>query len=131
MEVAGDTSVNTVSCKLPGCFSVVDAGAIVVEAVAGVELTGRILFIFSAARSGLEAADGATVALLGLGSRLMTGIVELDAVGRGAARRLLSVVVGGALEAAMFGVGAVFSDSGSGVSSIFCILLIAAFFSSS
>lgn len=81
--------------------------------VAGVELTETLLFIFSASSSGLEVVDGTTVALLGLGSRLMTGMVELDAVGRGAARRLLRVVVGGGLEAVMSGEGAAFSDSGS------------------
>lgn len=85
----------------------------VVVAAAGVELTGTLVFIFSASSSGLEAADGATVALLGLGSKLMTGMVELDVVGRGAARRLLRVVVGGGLETAMSGEGAVFSGSGS------------------
>lgn len=83
----------------------------VVEEVAGVELTETLLF--SASSSGLEAVDGATVALLGLGSRLMTGMVELDVVGRGAARRLLSVVVGGGLGAAMSEGGEAFSDSGS------------------
>lgn len=86
--------------------------AVVVE-VAGVELTEPLLFIFSASSSGLEAVDGAMVALLGLGSRLMTGMVELGVVGKGAARRLLRVVVGGGLEAATSGEGAAFSDSGS------------------
>lgn len=96
----------------PFDFTLVTVPAVVVAA-AGVELTGMLVFIFSASSSGLEAADGATVALLGLGSKLMTGMVELDVVGRGAARRLLRVVVGGGLETAMSGEGAVFSGSGS------------------
>lgn len=97
----------------PFDFTFVPVPAVVVAA-AGVELTGTLLFIFSASSSGLEAADGATGALLGLGSRLMTGMVELlDVVGRGAARRLLRGVVGGGLEAAVSGEGAVFSGSGS------------------
>lgn len=86
--------------------------AVVVE-VAEVALTDTLLFIFSTSSSGFEALDGAIVALLGLGSRLMTGIVALDVVGRGAARRLLRVVVGGGLETGMSGEGAAFSDSGS------------------
>lgn len=83
----------------------------VVVEVAGVELTETLFF--SASSSGLEAVDGATVALLGLASRLMTGMVELVVLGRGAARRLLRVVVGGGLETAMSEEGAAFSDSGS------------------
>lgn len=55
-----------------------------------------LLFIFRASSSGLEAADAALTMLPGLGSRLMTGMAELEAMGRGAARRLLRVVVVGA-----------------------------------
>lgn len=58
-----------------------------------VELAGMLLFIFSASSSGLEAAGAVLTLLAGLGSRLMTGMAELEAVGRGAARRLLRVVV--------------------------------------
>lgn len=68
----------------------------VVVLAAGAELAGLLLFIFSASRSGLEAtgAAGPVLTLLpGLGSRLMTGTTELEDVGRGAARRLLRVVV--------------------------------------
>lgn len=86
--------------------------AVAVEA-AGAELRRTLLFIFSASSSGLEAVEGTTVALLGLGSRLMTGMVELELVGRGPARRLLRVVVGGGLEAAMSEEGAAFSGSRS------------------
>lgn len=87
----------------------------VVVLTAGVELTGTLLFIFKASSSGFEAADAVTALLLGLGSRLMTGMVEV--VGRGAARRLLRVVVealeeGGGLEAAMSGEETAFSNSG-------------------
>lgn len=62
----------------------------VVVLAADVELAGVLLFIFRASSSGLEAAGAV---LPGLGSRLMTGITELETVGRGAARRLLRVVV--------------------------------------
>lgn len=84
---------------------------------AGVELTGTLLFIFKASSSGFEATDAVTALLLGLGSRLMTGMVDVEVVGRGAARRLLRVVVealeeGGGLEAAMSGQETAFSDSG-------------------
>lgn len=58
--------------------------------VADVELAGTLIFIFRAS-SRVLATAGAEL-LLGLGSRLITGTVELD-VGRGAARRLLRVVV--------------------------------------
>lgn len=43
----------------------------------------------------------------------MTGMVELELVGRGAARRLLRVLVEGGLEAAVSAEGAAFSDSES------------------
>lgn len=60
---------------------------------ADVELAGVLLFIFRASSSGLEAAGAPLPPLPGLGSRLMTGMAEMEAVGRGAARRLLRVVV--------------------------------------
>ncbi len=65
----------------------------VVVLAADVELAGVPLFIFRASSSGLEAAGAVLTLLPGLGSRLMTGIAELEAVDRGAARRLLRVVV--------------------------------------
>lgn len=108
---------------------------------ADVELAGvLLLFIFRASSSGLEAADAVLTLLPGLGSRLMTGMAELDAVGRGAARRLLRVVVvvGGAEVVDKAGWVEVeaggetdFSGSGAGVSRTFWILLMAALFSSS
>lgn len=52
-----------------------------------------MLFIFRASSSGLEAAGAVLAPLPGLGSRLMTGMADLEVVGRGAARRLLRVVV--------------------------------------
>lgn len=67
---------------------------VVTVLAADVELAGELVFIFRASRSGLAAAGAAVpTLLLGLGSRLMTGMAELEAVGRGAARRLLRVVV--------------------------------------
>lgn len=76
--------------------------------------------------------------LPGLGSRLMTGMAGLEeAVGRGAARRLLRVVVVVELAEEAGWVEVVaggetdFSGSGAGVSRTFWILLMAAFFSSS
>lgn len=108
---------------------------------ADVELAGvLLLFIFRASSSGLEAADAVLTLLPGLGSRLMTGMAELEAVGRGAARRLLRVVVvvGGAEVVDKAGWVEVeaggetdFSGSGAGVSRTFWILLMAALFSSS
>lgn len=105
------------------------------------ELAGvLLLFIFRASSSGLEAADAVLTLLPGLGSRLMTGMAELEAVGRGAARRLLRVVVvvGGAEVVDKAGWVEVeaggetdFSGSGAGVSRTFWILLMAALFSSS
>lgn len=65
----------------------------VVVLAADVELAGMLLFIFRASSSGLEAASAVLALLLGLGSRLMTGIAELEVMGRGAAKRLLRVVV--------------------------------------
>lgn len=97
------------------------------------------LAFFKASSSGLGAAGTVPALLTGLGSRLMTGVAELD-VGKGAARRLLKVVVevvavepaegAGRVEVVAEG-ETVFSGSGAGVSRTFCILLIAAFFSSS
>lgn len=102
---------------------------------AGVELAGVLLFIFRASSSGLEAAGAVLTLLTGLGSRLMTGMAELEAVGRGAAKRLLRVVVelleeAGWVEVTAGGVGDS-SGSGAGISRTFWILLMAAFFSSS
>lgn len=120
-------------------MDVVDADTVVVLA-ADMGAEEVFVFIFRASSSGLEAA-GATVLLLpGLGSRLMTGMAGLGAVGRGAANRLFKVVVlevvvemaeeEGRLEVATGGEGD-FSGSGAGVSRTFCSLLNAAFFSSS
>lgn len=67
------------------CTGVVDA--------AHVALEGILIFIFRASSSGFGAAGVVLTLLPGLGSRLMTGMAELEAVGRGAARRLLRVVV--------------------------------------
>lgn len=58
-----------------------------------VEVAEVFIFILRASSSGLEAAGAILVLLPRLGSRLMTGMAELEAVGRGAARRLLRVVV--------------------------------------
>lgn len=117
--------------KLLGCTGVVDASP-VVEVAAGVELSGAgVLLFFRASSSGLGAAAGveaagAVVTLeLGLGSRLMTGMAELEEVGRGAARRLLRVVVLVELveevssAEVVVGGGADFSGSGAGVSRTF------------
>lgn len=65
----------------------------VIVLAADVELAGMLLFIFRASSSGLEAAGAVLAPLLGLGSRLMTGMAELEVMGRGAAKRLLRVVV--------------------------------------
>lgn len=65
----------------------------VVVLAADVALTGMLLFIFRASKSGLEAACAVLTLLPGVGSRLMTGIAALEVLGRGAARRLLRVVV--------------------------------------
>lgn len=53
------------------------------------------IFIFRASKSGFEdaAAVDVLMLLLGLGSRLMTGMVVVDVLGKGAARRLLRVGV--------------------------------------
>lgn len=79
------------------CGNIISSVVIPVVVLAeGAELAGLVPFFFSASRSGLEAAGvaGALPTLLpGLGSRLMTGRTELEDVGRGAARRLLRVVV--------------------------------------
>lgn len=50
----------------------------------------ELVFIFRVSRREVGA-----VLLLGLGSRLITGAAELDAVGRGAVRRLIRVVGAG------------------------------------
>lgn len=64
----------------------------VVVLAADVALDGILIFIFRASSSGLEVAGVVLALLIGLGSRLMTGMAELEAVGRGAASRLLRVV---------------------------------------
>lgn len=109
----------------------------VVALVVDVEIAGALVF-FRASSRGLGAAGAVLALLTGLGSRLMTGVAELD-VGKGAARRLLKVVVvvavepverTGRVEVVAEG-ETVFSGSGAGVSRTFWILLMAAFFSSS
>lgn len=118
------------------CTGVVDADTVVVLA-ADMELAGVLTFIFRASSSGFEAAGAVLTLLPGLGSRLMTGMAALDAVGRGAARRLLRVVVAVEMvEEAGWAVVVAggetdFSGSGAGVSRTFWILLMAALFSSS
>lgn len=114
----------------------VDADTVVVLA-AGVELAEMLLFIFRASCSGFVVAAVVLMLLLGLGSRLMTGMAELEALGRGAARRLLRVKAvvelaeeGGWVEVVVGG-ETDFSGSGAGVSRTFWILLMPAFFSSS
>lgn len=90
----------------------------VVVLAAGGELAGT-LFIFRASSRGLEAAGAVLALLLGLGSRLMTGIPALELLGRGAAKRLLRVVVAGELveeggwEEAVAGGETDFSGSGA------------------
>lgn len=132
--------VNGFRVELLGCAGVADTETVAVLA-AGVELAGVLIFIFKASSRGLGAA-GEAVLLPGLGSRLMTGMAELEVLGRGAARRLLRVVVEVVMEAAAAVVEAAwvdvvaggetdFSGSGAGVSRTFWILLMPAFFSSS
>lgn len=113
----------------------VDADTVAALA-ADVEIAG--VFIFRASSSGLVAAGTVLTLLPGLGSRLMTGIAELETVGRGAASRLLRVVVvvvelveGAGWVEVVAGGGTGFSGSGAGVSRTFWILLMAALFSSS
>lgn len=60
---------------------------------ADVEVAEVFVFVFRASSSGLEAAGAILVLLPGAGSRLMTGMAGLEAMGRGAAKRLLRVVV--------------------------------------
>lgn len=136
MEAGGATpAVETFRVKPLGCTGVEDADTVGVLA-AEVELAGMLIFIFRASSSGLDAAGAEPTLTLGLGSRLMTGVLESveEAVGRGEARRLLRVVM--LLEEAGWRevetAGATdFSCSGAGVSRTFWILLSAAFFSSS
>lgn len=132
------TAVETFRVKPLGCTAVVDSDTVVVLA-AVVETAGEVIFIFRASSSGLGAAGAVlTLLLLGLGSRLMTGMAGLEAVGRGAARRLLRVVVevemveeAGWADVVVTAGETDFSGSGAGVSRAFWILLRAAFFSSS
>lgn len=65
--------------------------------VADVEITGALVF-FRASSSGLGAAGAVLALLTGLGSRFMTGAADKE-VGKGAAKRLLKVVVVVAVEA--------------------------------
>lgn len=92
-----------------------------------------LLFIFRDSNSGLDGADVVAALAVGLGSRLMTGTPEVEALDRGAVRRLLRVVVEvveeDSLEAEAG--GATFTGGGAGVSRTFWILLMAALFSSS
>lgn len=64
-----------------------------VKLAADMELAGIFVFIFRASRSGLEVLEAVLTPLTGLESRLITRVAELDGVGKGAARRLLRVVV--------------------------------------
>lgn len=89
----------------------------VIVRAADVELAGTMVFIFRASRSGLEAAGAVLTLMLGIGSKLITGMAELDTVGRGAARRLLRVGVGVVVDAAGWvdmAAGGVMGFSGSG-----------------
>lgn len=128
------TAVETFRVKPLGCTRVVDADTVIVLA-AEVELGGTLLFIFRASSRGFEAAVAVLAPLPGLGSRLITGMAALETVGRGAAKRLLRVVVELVEEVGwvevVAGGEADFSGSGAGVSRTFWILLMAAFFSSS
>ena len=60
---------------------------------ADMELAGVLVFIFRASRSGLEVLGAVLTLLPGLESKLITGMEEVDVVGKGVARRLLKVVV--------------------------------------
>lgn len=136
MNCGASTAVEAFSVKPVGCTCVVDADTAVVLA-ADAELAGELVFIFKASNSGLEAAGAVLTLLPGLGSRLMTGKAATEAVGRGAAKRLLRVGVVLELVEEMSWVKAVVggeagcSGSGAGTSRTFWILLMAAFFSSS
>lgn len=84
--------------------------------VADGEMAEVFVFALRASSSGLEAAGVIPVLLPGLGSRLMTGMAGLEAVGRGAANRLLRVVVVELLEEMAWVevvVGRIFSCSGA------------------
>lgn len=130
------TVVDAFRIETLGCAGVVDTDT---ELALVADVGEGALAFFKASSSGLGAAGTVPALLTGLGSRLMTGVAELD-VGKGAARRLLKVVVevvavepaegAGRVEVVAEG-ETVFSGSGAGVSRTFCILLIPAFFSSS
>lgn len=132
--------------ELLGGAGVVDTETVatLAEEAEAAELAGEVIFIFRASSRGLEAAAELLLLLLlpGLGSRLITGMVELEVLGRGAARRLLRVVVVVVVEEVeeeaaaawvevMAGGETDFSGSAAGVSRTFWILLMPAFFSSS
>lgn len=99
-----------------------------VEMAAGVELTGAgLLLFFRASSNGLGATAAGVTLLLGPGSKLITGMEELELTDRGAVWRLLRVVVvvlvdvveeAGWVEVVGVGV-ADFSGSGAGVSRTF------------
>lgn len=70
-----------------------DDGDTVAVLAADVKAVGMLLFIFRDSNSGLEGADVVPALVVGLGSRLITGMPELGTLDRGAVRRLLRVVV--------------------------------------
>lgn len=84
-----------------------------------VELRGEPLFIFSTSSNEVEAAGAVPTLGAGLGSRLMTGMAAVEAVGSGAVRRLLRMVVVVELEEEerweSAGSGEGFSGSGAGM----------------
>lgn len=80
---------------------------------ADVEVAEVFVFIFRASSSGLEAGGTILVLMPGQGSRLMTGMAGLEAVGRGAAKRLLRVVVVEEAGWVKVVAGGVFSCSGA------------------
>lgn len=59
---------------------------------ADVKAVGTLLFIFRESNSGLGGADVVAALVVGLGSRLITGMPEVEALDRGAVRRLRVVV---------------------------------------
>lgn len=65
----------------------------VVALAAEVVSAGALVFILRVSSSELVTAGAVVTLLPRLGSRLITGTAELDAVGRGAVRRLIRVVV--------------------------------------
>lgn len=133
-EAGGGTGGTSGAEVFTGSAGVEDAEP---EAVltADVKAGGMVLFIFRDSNSGLEGAGVVPALVVGLGSRLMTGMAELEALDRGAVRRLLRVVVVVELvEEDWLDVEAgreTLSGCGAGVSRTLWILLMAALFSSS